>query len=78
MNFWYPLNGAERVESNRITKLIPLYPFKIMKVGDWFFVPFSEKHPDAIRSASSAASKKLGIVLQVRRTVPGVTVTRIG
>lgn len=77
MNFWYPLNGAERVLPEKVDKLIPLYPFKIMKRGDWFFVPFSERHPETVRASASSASKRFGMQYSVKRIVDGVIVTRV-
>lgn len=78
MNFWYPLNGAQRDESEKIDKLIPLYPVKIMKLGDWFHVPAGPHMPKAVKSTCYGIAHRLGFKLRFEIVDCGVKVTRVG
>lgn len=77
MTFWYALNGAEPVLPQKIDKLIPLYPVKIMKVGDWFHVPAGDHMPKAVKSTCYGIAKRCGFKLQFKIVDCGVKVTRV-
>ena len=76
--FWYGLNGKDPGHSNKIDKLIPLYPVEIMKVGDWFYVPAERgRMPDSVRPPCYALAKKYGMKVSIVRFDLGTKVTRV-
>lgn len=76
--FWYPLNGAERVLSNKIDQFIPLYPVEIMKVGDWFHVPADrDQMPKHVRPRCRRLAERHEMKLKFEIVDQGTKVTRI-
>lgn len=76
--FWYGLNGKDPQHSSKIDKIIPLYPVRIMKVGDWFYVPAgSGTMPKTVRGSCYNLAAKYGMKVSIVRFDLGTRVTRV-